>query len=214
MDILKAVCLAAALLCGAETAWAQVAMPPASSLLLAGGKLDLGGADLQVGGAVAVGAGTIANANNISIAAGGLLDAGSGTIGLFGNWSDLGNFIAGTSSVNFIDGSAASAILSGATTFYSASFISSTGKNYVFPVGLTQNFASALTVLGVPAQGIQFRSASPGQVAFVNLAASGAQNIDFVGVSDVHATGSRWHRPRPTSAAAAMQSAGSAQSPR
>lgn len=189
MTFLKATCFAAALLFLANFACAQVTIPTASSLQLAGGKLNLGGSDLQVGGTLSVGTGSIVGANNISIAAGGLIDSGSGTINLFGNWSNLGNLAAGTGLVNFIDGGVAQAILSGATTFYAASFVSATGKNYVFPVGLTQTFTASLTILGTAAQGIQFRSASAGQVAFVNLAPSGAQNIDFVGVSNVHATG-------------------------
>ncbi len=188
MSVLKAICLAAVLLAHAGGVCAQVAISPAATLQLAGGKLDLGGTGLQIGGNVSVGAGSITNARDVSIAAGGVLDAGSGTIGLSGNWSDLGNFVAGTSTVNFIDGGLAQSIVSGATAFYAASFVSNTGKNYVFPVGLTQTFANALTILGNAAP-IQFRSATPGQVANVNLAFGGTQNIHNVGVSNVHAIG-------------------------
>jgi len=181
--------LLAVLLVCAGHAVAQVTIPPASAIQLAGGKLNLNGADLQISGTLSIGPGLVTNANNITIAAGGLLDAGSGAINLSGNWSDLGSFIAGTSLVNFIDGGAIQAIFAGATTFYSASFSSTTGKNYLFPVGLTQTFTHSLTILGTAAQGIQFRSTAAGQAAFVNLQPSGTQNIDFVGVSNVHATG-------------------------
>lgn len=167
---------------------AQVVTPAGGSIQLNGGTLDLGGTSLQDAGALSLGAGMLANATDIVIAAGGSIDAGSGTITLDGNWSDLGSFTPGTSSVNFVDGPASSTI-SGATTFNAASFVSSTGKSYVFPVGLTQTFNTSLTILGTVSAAIQFRSATAGHVANVNLAASGAQNIQFVGVSNVHATG-------------------------
>jgi hypothetical protein len=189
MSFLKALSFAAVLLVCAGHAVAQITIPAASAIQLAGGKLNLNGADLQISGTLSVGPGLVTNANNISIAAGGLLDAGSGAINLSGNWSDLGSFIAGTSLVNFIDGGSAQAIFAGATTFYTASFSSTTGKNYLFPVGLTQTFTNSLTILGTAAQGIQFRSTAAGQAAFVNLQPSGTQNINFVGVSNVHATG-------------------------
>ena len=168
---------------------AQVTIPATATLQLAGGTLDLGGTDLQAGGSLVLGSGSVANASNVSILAGGLIDAGSGSIGLSGNWSNLGNFAAGTSQVNFSDGGLAQSVFTGNTTFSSAGFISTTGKNYIFPVGATQFFGTSLTILGTAIQGIQFRSATPGQVAFVNLMTGGTQNIDFVGVSNVHSTG-------------------------
>jgi len=156
---------------------------------LSGGTLNLGGADLQVAGTLGLGSGAITNARNVSTLSGGAFNAGSGNVTLFGNWSGLGSFAAGSSSVNFIDGGLSSAQLSGSTTFNAASFVSTTGKSYLFPVGLTQTFNSSLTILGTSAAAIQFKSSAPGQIASVNLLPGGTQNIDFVGVSDVHSTG-------------------------
>jgi len=173
----------------AAGASAQVSIPAASSIQLSGGTLNLGGTDLQVGGSLALGAGNVANATNVSILAGGLIDAGSGALHLVGNWSNLGSFSAGTSNVFFTDGGLTQSLFTGSTTFASASFISTTGKTYVFPVGLTQSFTTALTILGSVSAGIEFRSATPGQPALLNLIAPGTQNIDFVGVSNVHAIG-------------------------
>jgi hypothetical protein len=171
-------------------ATAQVSIPAASSMQLAGGTLNLAGTDLQVGGSLSLGSGNVVNATNVSILAGGLIDAGSGALHLVGNWSNLGNFAGGTSTVFFTDGGLTQSVFTGSTTFASASFISTTGKSYIFPVGLTQSFTTALTVLGTATKAIAFRSATPGQAAFVDLfLPSGIQDIDFVAVSNVHSTG-------------------------
>ena len=177
------------LLCGAVPAFAQVVVPANASLQLNGGKLDLGGGDIDVAGSVGLGGGVLDNVGSLSILAGGLFDAGSGLINLSGNWSNLGSFAAGTGTVDFIDGGRAQSLLAGATHFNTANFISVTGKNYVLPVGLTQTFSGALTILGTASIAVQFRSAVPGGVANVDLLAGGTQNIHNVGVSNVHATG-------------------------
>ena len=189
MRALVCFCLAVSFLVGTGIATAQVSIPANASIQLNGGKLDLGGSDLQLSGTLTLGAGSLLNAANVLIGAGSLLDAGSGVVNLFGNWSRLGNFVPGSSTVTFIDGPLAQSTFTGATAFNAASFVSTTGKSYIFPVGQTQVFNTALTILGTAAAGIQFRSSTPGQVAYVNLLSSGSQNIDFVGVSNVHAIG-------------------------
>lgn len=158
-------------------------------MALNGGKLDLDSTDLQIGGSVALSSGAISGAHSIAIGSGGALNAGSGTISLFGDWSDFGTFSAGTGTVDFIDGSAALSTVSGNTTFHDLSFISSTGKTYAFAVGSTQTIGGLLTILGTAATGIQFKSTTPGQVAFIDLLPGGSQDIAHVGVSNVHAIG-------------------------
>lgn len=172
----------------AGPALAQVVVPSGATFALSGGSIDLGSTSLQVGGSFAVDSGSVQNVDSVSILAGGTLDGGSGMLTLFGDWSNAGTFNAGTSTVNFIDGVAQSNI-GGNSTFDNASFISANGKNYVFAVGTTQSVSGLLTILGTSTQGIQFRSSTAGQVANIDLLAGGSQNIDFVGVSDVHATG-------------------------
>ncbi len=171
------------------TCRADVVVPTGASFSLSGGSLDLGGTNLQASGSVILGSGNINDAANIDIPSGGSLDAGSGTLTLSGNWSNAGSFNAGTSTVNFVDGGTDPSIISGDTTFYNASFISSVGKTYAFVVGSTQTIQGLLTILGTSSQGIQFASTTAAQVAFIDLLQGGSQNIDFVGVSDVHATG-------------------------
>ncbi|MHB8448556.1 MAG: hypothetical protein ACYC9P_11605 [Rudaea sp.] len=173
----------------ATPALAQVDVPTGATFALGGDSLDLGNTSLQVGGSFAVGSGSAQNIDSVSILSGGTLDGGSGSLTLFGDWSNAGTFTAGSGTVNFVDGGIAQSNIGGNSTFASTSFVSATGKNYIFAVGTTQSVSGLLTILGTSTQGIQFRSSTAGQVANIDLLAGGSQNIDFVGVSDVHATG-------------------------
>ncbi len=173
----------------AAPAIAQVVVPTGAAFSLGGGSIDLGNTSLQVGGSFAVGGGSVQNADSVSILSGGNLDGGSGALTLFGDWSNAGIFSGGTGTVNFVDGGITQSNVSGNSTFDNVSFVSANGKNYVFAVGSTQSVSGLLTIQGSAAQGIQFKSAAAGQVANINLLAGGSQNIQYVGVSDVHATG-------------------------
>lgn len=173
----------------AAPALAQVDVPAGATFSLGGGSLDLGGTNLQVGGSFAVGSGSAQKVDSVSILSGGNLDGGSGSLTLFGDWSNAGAFAAGTGTVNFIDGGVAQSNVSDDSTFANVGFVSATGKSYVFAVGSTQSVSGLLTILGTAAQGIQFKSSAAGQVADIDLLPGGSQSIQFVGVSDVHATG-------------------------
>jgi hypothetical protein len=168
---------------------ANVDIPSGASVNLNGGTLDLSGTSLQVDGTFGVGAGNVDNAANVAIGSGASLAGGSGAINLSGDWANLGSFTAGSSHVNFVDGALAQSSISGNTTFATLSLISAVGKSYVFQVGTTQTITALLQILGTAATGIQVKSSAPGQVASINLAQGGSQNIDFVGVSNIHATG-------------------------
>ncbi len=144
---------------------------PANAIVsLNGGTLDLGCTDLIVAGTLQLGSGQVLNARNVTVQPGGALDGGSGAIELGGNWSNNGGFLAGTGTVRFRDLCAiASATISGSSSFANARFVSSIGKNYVFAVGSTQTITGVLEITGTAPQPIQFRSSTPGQVAFINL---------------------------------------------
>jgi len=176
------------MLCG-EPALAQILVPAGSSLSLNGGSLDLAGTGLTIAGTFATGSVGVNGANNIDILAGATLDGGSGYLRLSGDWSNAGTFNPAGGTVFFVDGAASSSNVSGSSVFNNLSFISASGKSYVFAVGSTQTIDSALTIGGAASAGIQFKSSIAGQVANINLLPAGAQNISYVGVSDVHATG-------------------------
>lgn len=178
----------------ATVAFGDIIVPAGGSFSLAGGAMDLGCTDVIVAGNLQVGSGLVTNVRNVTIQAGtppdGTLDGGSGSITLAGNWSNSGTFIPGTSSVFFVDnpGCATSSTLSGDTTFYNLSLVSSLGEVYTLTPGDTQTILNALTIQGTLANPIQITSGVPGSPGFIDLAPGGTQNVSHVGVSDNWAT--------------------------
>ena len=187
--------LAVAALAATRFAHADLVVPAGSVVSLGGGTVDLSCTDVVVAGTLQLTSGSVANARHVTILAGGTIDGGSGVITLGGNWTNSGQFIAGTSAVRFRDlCSLATATIAGATTFSTASFVTGTGRNFLFTVGTTQTISGLLEIAGSAGSPIQFRSTAAGQVANINLLASGTQLIQHVGVTDVWATG-QWLAP-------------------
>jgi hypothetical protein len=179
----------------ASAAWADLVVPAGSSMTLGPGTVDLSCTDVVVSGALQIGSGQLRNVRNFSIASGGSVDGGSGLIEVGGNWTNAGAFNGAVGTVNFRDLCAfGNATILGNTTFNVASFVTSSGKNYVFGVTSTQTITQQLEIAGTGAQPIQFRSSNPGQTAFINLVDGGNQLIQHVGVTDVWATG-QWLAP-------------------
>jgi len=173
-------------------------VPAGSTVSLGGGTVDLSCTDVIVAGTLQITSGSVANARHVTILAGGTIDGGSGAITLGGNWTNSGLFVAGTSTVRFRDVcSLFTATITGSTTFSTASFVTGAGRNFLFAVGTTQTVSSVLEIAGTAGSPIQFRSTAAGQVAYINLVASGSQLIQHVGVTDVWATG-QWLAPTLT----------------
>jgi hypothetical protein len=174
----------------AGQAKADLVVPVGATTSLGSGIVDLACTDLVVGGTVRVQSGAVRNVRNVTIQSGGAIDGGSGVIQVGGNWTANGSFVAGTGEVDFRDlCGVGAASISGDTTFFRASFVSTTSKNYIFGVGSTQRILSVLEISGATPSPIQFRSATPGQVASIDLVNSGTQLIQHVGVTDVWSTG-------------------------
>lgn len=189
-----------ALLCSAlllsSPARADLVIPSGGLISLGSGGLDLGCTDLVVGGTLQTNSAPVTNVRHLTIQNGGLLDAGSSSISVGGNWSNSGAFTAGTSQVTFSDiCGVGPATISGNTTFYDVSFVSSTGKTWQFASGSTQTVQHLLNIQGTAPNPLQFRSTVPGQMAFIALA--GGQTIAHVGVTDVWASGV-WLAPYQT----------------
>jgi len=183
------VCLA----CG--VARADLVVPSGALVSLAPGVADLACTDVVVAGTLQINSGQLNNVRSVTIQPGGVIDGGTGTIVVAGNWTNGGTFNAASGTVNFRDLCAfGNAVIIGSTTFSRASFVTSSGKNYVFAVGSTQTVTSLLEIAGPAGSPIQFRSSLPGQVAFINLVNGGTQQIQHVGVTDVWATG-QWLAP-------------------
>ena len=176
---------------------ADIIVPAGGVASLNGGSMDLGCSDVIVAGTLSLQGGSLSNVRHVSIAAGGAIVAGSGSITLAGDWSNLGSFGAGTGSVNFVDAPACvptntGSSISGNTTFATLSLISTTGKLYRFAAGSTQNVQQQLTISGTQALPIRIESDTPGQRAFINL--SGQQTMNQLAVNDMTASG-RWIAP-------------------
>jgi hypothetical protein len=161
----------------AEPATAQVTIPPGGSLSIsAGASLNLGCTDLNVQGNASVGAGQIGQAATIGITSTGVLDGGSGTISVGGNWNNVGTFVPGNSTVIFTDGcSTAPAQLTGNTVFNNLTLTSTNGRTFVIPAGHSITVNGTLTLHGLPGLPIQLVSSS-GQTAYVTFGA-GAQLV-------------------------------------
>jgi len=195
---LLACALALGVLGAARPAHADLVVPAGATLSLGGGSVDLGCTDLIVAGTLRVTSGSVANIRHVTIQAGGTIDGGSGTLTLGGDWTNGGTFLAGTSAVRFRDVcSLTFGAITGSTTFSTASFVSAAGRNFVFAVGTTQTINGTLEIGGTAGSPVQFRSSAAGQVANINLVASGTQLIQHVGVTDVWATG-QWLAPTLT----------------
>jgi hypothetical protein len=168
---------------------ADVNIPAGASWELGAAHLQLGGGNLVVGGRLALGSGLGEGIAAVDILAGGRIEAASGTLRLFGPWRNQGNFDAGFSLVEFIDGALTSADVSGSTRFHDAAWNSSSGKTWRFAVGSTQTFAGQLDIHGLPGTPIRISSDALGQPAYYDLLPGGAQSISDVSVTDVHAIG-------------------------
>ena len=178
-------------------AFADVSVPAGGVISLNGGSIDLACSDVIVAGTLSLQGGSLTNVRHVSIAAGGSIVAGSGSITLAGDWTNLGGFSAGTGSVNFVDAPACVATATGSTisgnsTFSTLSLISTTGKLYRFAAGTTQNVLQQLTISGTQALPIRIESSTAGQRAFINL--SGQQTMNQLAVTDMTASG-RWIAP-------------------
>ena len=123
----------------AGAAHADLIVAAGATTNLANGVVDLACTDLIVAGTLQIASGTMQNVRNVTIQGGGTIDGGSGVIQVGGNWTNNGSFAANAGEVDFRDvcGPTPSTI-SGNTTFFRASFVSGSGKNYVFTVGTTQ----------------------------------------------------------------------------
>jgi len=154
-------------------AGAAISVPAGGTLTIPpSGALDLGCTDLDVQGALSVGAGQISQAASVGIGAAGTLDGGSGSITLGGDWTNDGTFVPGTSSVILADGCGAlPATLGGNTTFHNLTLTSTSGRTFVIPAGSHITVTGTLTLLGAPGLPIQLTSSGP-QTAVIDLGPS------------------------------------------
>lgn len=166
----------------------EIYVGPGSSLDFGSAAVDLGCADLVIGGTLDAGSGSVARARDVGILGGGLLLGGSSTLDVAGNWDNAGSFVAGSSHVRFVDDCGrVSAALTGDNVFYDLEMTTSIGKLYVFAAGSTQTILNSLTLAGGGGTRLKLRSTTPGSEAFTDL--HGSQFVSSIDVRDNHAIG-------------------------
>lgn len=159
------------------TAFGEMTVPVGSTVTVpGGGGLDLGCLALTIQGNVVVGGGQISQAAPLDIATTGVLDGGSGNIGVGGNWNNAGTFIPGSGTVVISNGCGSAQVqLTGNTVFNNLTLTSTNGGIFVIPTGHSITVNGRLTLQGVPGQSIRLISSS-GQTAYVTLG-PGAQVV-------------------------------------
>lgn len=159
----------------------QLVIPPGANLSAPGGSIALACADLSVDGSVSFGAARLEGARDISIGAGGTVDAGTSSIFVGGNWSNSGLFARGTSSVSFSDQCATGtpAQVMGQTSFANLAFSSSVGRTFVIPTGNATSVSGLLALSGIQASPINIVSADPARPASLVLEAGASMTNEY-----------------------------------
>jgi hypothetical protein len=148
---------------------AQVNVPTGGVVNVPAGSMNLACAGLNVQGTYNVGTGQVQNTGDVGIAATGTVNGGQGTLRVTGNWNNLGNFVAGTSTVLFTDGCAVGPqTLSGNSVFYNLTLSSTNGQTFVLPAGSNITVLGVLTLQGASGNPIQLTSSS-GQTALITF---------------------------------------------
>lgn len=148
-------------------ATAAMDVPAGASISLPSGSvIDLACGDLTVSGSLVVGTATIGSVQNVAITTGGMLDAGSGTVNLAGDWSNSGQFLAGSSTVAITDAcSLTSSQFFGNTTFNNLTIRSASGRVVNLAGGSVITVLGALEIVGASGQPVRVTSSSGGRIA-------------------------------------------------
>ena len=165
---------------------ANLTVGTGSTLDLGTGSLSLGCADLDVAGTLTAGSVGFSGARDVAIAPSGLVNAGSATLTLAGDWDNAGTFNAGTSTVLMLDGCAlSSGVVTGNTSFANLSINTTSAKLVRFAAGSTQTVTN-LALLGASGNLLQLRSTVGGSPAFLDV--QGSSSSSFIDVDDIDAT--------------------------
>jgi hypothetical protein len=154
-----------------------------STFDLGSGSLALGCADVEVLGTLSAGSVGFSAARDVVIGPGGIVNGGSASLSLSGDWDNAGTFNAGSSTVQMVDGCGLySALVMGSTSFANLAISTSTAKRVSFTSGSTQTVTGLLSLLGAAGNLLQIRSSVNGSAAFFNV--TGTASASFVDVDD------------------------------
>lgn len=154
------------LLCAlaAATARADLSLPEGSAFVLpADASLDLACGDLDLAGASRLDGAHLRGLSDVRIAAGGRLEAQSGRISFGGDWSNAGQFDAGSSLVELVDACGdGSTFFSGPNLTEFATLHILGSREITLPVGTLLRALSGLQVSGAGTGALRFFSAGAG----------------------------------------------------
>ncbi|MGH3579956.1 MAG: hypothetical protein ACRERC_12435 [Candidatus Binatia bacterium] len=185
---------------GTLPALGQVVVGAGSTLAIGSGAMDHGCADLAVAGTLRLGSGQAFGIGALSIGAGALLAGEAGALSWSGDWSNAGQFQAGTSSASWVDGCGAMlATMQGTQQFHTLIVLTDSGREVRFASGQTTQVAVALTLGGSPGQPLLIRSTTAGSPAFLDLLPGATQFVSAVDVADNFAVGQPIGAPGPAS---------------
>lgn len=166
-------------------AHAGVTIGAGSSVDFGDAAVDFGCQDLILAGQAHGTASTLLSIANLSIAAGGSLAPGDGSVSLGGDFADAGSFVLGTSRLAVVDACGhGTSQVSGATSFYDFVVTTTSAKQLVLPAGATQTIAHALTFHGIAGNPLRIASSSAGVHALLAVSAAAVQSIDYVSARD------------------------------
>ncbi|MFT3791093.1 MAG: hypothetical protein QM741_08445 [Rudaea sp.] len=193
-----ALLFAAVPLClAAQSAAATITVGAGSSFDFGDARVDLGCSNLAIAGAATAGAAALTGIADFDLA-GGSFAAGASGIALGGDFANAGSFVAGSGGVAIVDAcGSGTSTLSGTTGFHDLVVTTASAKRLVFPVGLAQSVAHALTLQGVAGQLLKVVSASAGQRGVLALNNGAAQTIAYVDARDNDAGGGARIAPGP-----------------
>ncbi|MFH1208288.1 MAG: filamentous hemagglutinin N-terminal domain-containing protein, partial [Candidatus Omnitrophota bacterium] len=141
------------------------------------------------GAGVKTAAGNITVGGNLTISAGTLTMSGSPTLYVYGNWSNAGAFVAGSSVVVFRGTSQSD--ITGTTSFYDLTIDTTTNgaKTVRFGAGETTTVTNTLIITGAAGKILTINSTDGTNFATLTIAASIGSGVDYVNVSHNHITG-------------------------
>ena len=151
------------------------------------GSVALGCADLDVAGTLAAGSVGFTGGRDVTILPSGVVDGGTATLELSGDWDNGGTFVPGTSTVRIVDGcSLLSGMIRGKSSFHALEIESASGRQVTFEAGTTQQVTGAFSVVGVDGNRLKIRSSQDGVAAYLDV--TGASSASYVDVQDNDAT--------------------------
>ncbi len=159
------------------TCQAQLDVGTGASVDTGSGSINMNCLDVNVDGTMKMSTGQLQKATNISVFQGALLQGNSGEINYSGNWSNLGSFQAGQSSVNLTDDcNTGTSLIVGDNDFNRFSAVTqSVSRELTVAAGSEQGFIGGLELVGIGPGRINLNSSADNSPAFFVVCVNATQ---------------------------------------